>query len=325
MDSAALDIAISALEKEISRLELSIDGLEKWLWISSAAVAVGVIFEIVFIVHEYLEDREGWRHGIISSPSRPSFRLLLFEIVSVVVVVAGIVGELWVGVVSSNRNTDLRSKNNRLVSLVREKAGDAQIAAGDAVKDAGSAKERAGKLEVQAATLRKQAEDERTARVKIEARVAWRRLTEQQKAEIGSSLGRRFSNQGVSFWYDAGAIETSWFAADIAEAVQEAKTLRVYPPGALMKMMESGRLGAPVRRVETGVTVQSTKDDRSRQLADAIIHELTVRGFDAVRQTDPPFDPNPAPQVWVYIEPRPDGPQGEFKLATQRDVGKKTK
>lgn len=185
MDSSALDIAISALEKEISRLELSIDGLEKWLWISSAAVAVGVIFEIVFIVHEYLEDRAGWRRGIISSPSRPSFRLLLFEIVSVVVVVAGIVGELWVGVVSSNRNTDLRSKNTRLISLVREKAGNAQIAAGNADKDAGDAKERAGKLEVQAATLRKQAEDERIARVKIEARVSWRRLSGPQRRILG--------------------------------------------------------------------------------------------------------------------------------------------
>jgi hypothetical protein len=92
-----------------------------------------------------------------------------------------------------------------------------------------------------------------------------------------------------------------------------------------MTMMESGRLGAPVRRTETGVTVQSTKDDRSRQLADAIIHELTVRGFDARRQTDPPFDPNPAPQVWVYIEPRPEGPQGEFKLTAQRDVVKTKK
>lgn len=49
MDSSALDIAISALEKEISGLELSIDGLEKWLWVSSAAVAVGVIFEIALL------------------------------------------------------------------------------------------------------------------------------------------------------------------------------------------------------------------------------------------------------------------------------------
>src|SRR5580704_2499540 len=173
------------------------------------------------------------------------------------------------------------------------------------------------KLKTDAEIARKQAEDEATARVKIEARVAWRRLTKQQQEEIGSSLEHRFSNQGVSVWYSAGDIESSWFAADIADALQKAHTLRVHPPGGILELQESGRLGGPIKRTQTGVVVQSTKDDRSRSLADAIIQELTERGFDARRQSDPPFDPNPIPQVWINIEPRPDGPQGEFKLAAR--------
>jgi len=52
-----------------------------------------------------------------------------------------------------------------------------------------------------------------------------------------------------------------------------------------------------VKPAETGVEVQSTNHDASRQLADAIIGELTSRGFDAYRQKDPPFDPNPSPQA----------------------------
>ena len=48
---------------------------------------------------------------------------------------------------------------------------------------------------------------------------------------------------GREFWYSAGDTEGSWFAADLAEAVQAAHTLRVYPPGAVMTMMEVGRLG----------------------------------------------------------------------------------
>ena len=83
-------------------------------------------------------------------------------------------------------------------------------------------------------------------------------------------------------------------------------------------MAESGRLNQPIKRIETGVILQSTKDDLSRSLADAIIRELKVRGFDAARETDPPFDPNPAPQVWVNVEPRPNGPQGEYKLAAEK-------
>jgi hypothetical protein len=222
----------------------------------------------------------------------------------------------------SRRGDTLSSQANAALNKeagdARREAGSAIERAGKAARDAGEANDRASKNEKEAATLRKRAEDEAMARVRIEARVAWRRLTAQQKADIGSALGGRFSNQGVSFWYSAGDTESSWFAADLAEAVQAARTLRVYPPGAVMTMMESGRLGGPIRRTETGVRVQSTRDERSRQLADAIIHELTVRGFDAARQTDPSFDPSPVPQVWVNVDPRPDGPQGEFKLASQK-------
>jgi hypothetical protein len=184
MDSSALDIAIADLVKEISRLELSIDGLEKWLWISSAAVAIGVIFEIAFLVHEYLEDRDGWRRGILAPPSRPSFRVLIFEIASVAVVVSGIVGELWVGVVSADRNTDLRSKNTRLVRLVREKAGDAQIIAGNANRGADEAKERASKADVQSESLRQKNLLLQTNLERLRQESAARRLTGQQKAAI---------------------------------------------------------------------------------------------------------------------------------------------
>jgi hypothetical protein len=203
-------------------------------------------------------------------------------------------------------------------------ARDANNRATAAFNRADKAQTQSGTAILEAARLNKQAEDERLARVTIEARVAWRRLTEQQKTEIGSALGRRFSNQSVSFWYSSGDTESSWFAAHLAEAVQAARTLRVFPPGAVMTMLVGGRVG-PIRRSDTGVRIQSTGDERSRQLAAAIIHELIVRGFDAARQTDPPFDPNPAPQVWVYADPRPDGPQGEFKLAAQRDAAQKKK
>lgn len=196
-----------------------------------------------------------------------------------------------------------------------------EISAGEVANSnqkAEEASKEARQLEKDAEGLKKAAQDEMLARVKIEASVAWRHLTDQQKADIGSALRRRFSNQGVSFWYNAGDTEGSWFAADIAEAVRAAHTLRVYSPGSIMTMRENGRVGDPIGRDHTGVTVQSTRDQRSSQLADAIVQELTLRGFNAARQTDPPYDPNPVPQVWVNVDPRPIGPQGEFKLAAQR-------
>jgi hypothetical protein len=125
MDASALDIAISALEKEVSRLEVSINGLEEYLWISSAAVAIGVTLEVYFIIHTCLEDRDLWRRGIIAPPTRPNFRVLLFEIASALLVVAGIVGELWIGVMSADRNIELRGKNSRLVGFINQRSSEA--------------------------------------------------------------------------------------------------------------------------------------------------------------------------------------------------------
>jgi hypothetical protein len=88
-------------------------------------------------------------------------------------------------------------------------------------------------------------------------------------------------------------------------------------------MHGSGKWDDPIRHIETGVSLQSTKDNRSRLLAESIIRELKARGFDAVRQTDPPFDDRPVPQVWIMVNPRPEGPQGDAKL--QADVDKQNK
>ena len=250
-------------------------------------------------------------------------RAVLFERIGLICFGIAVISEIFAYPYS--RRNDSLSESSRLSAEMRiadlnREAGEARRTAASAQREAGEANERAAGNEMAAALLHKRAEDEAMARVKIEARVAWRRLSNQQKAEIGAALARGFSNLAVSFWYSAGDTESSWFAADIAEAVESAHSLRIYPPGGVMTMMESGQLGEPIRRTVTGVTVQSTRDERSRQLADAIIHELTERGFDAARQTDPPFNPNPVPLVWVDVEPRPDGPQGEFKLTANRSL-----
>lgn len=131
------------------------------------------------------------------------------------------------------------------------------------------------------------------------------------------SVGHGFSKQPVSFWYNAGDTESSGFAADLAEAAGAAGTLQILLPASFVTLKRAAPPGDPIRRDETGVQT-IYRDDPSRKLAAAIIHELMVRGFYAARPTDPLFDKNPIPQVWVNVEPRPDGPQGEYELATQK-------
>ncbi len=251
---------------------------------------VAVIFFVALVVFEVLAHVSKRRET-------------LFERIALVCFGIAILGEVCaypysrrIDALSKEANVATEGKIaalNKEAADARQKTGESDERASKALERAAKADERASKNEKEAAALRKRAEDEAMARVKIEARVAWRRLTAQQKQNIGSSLGRRFSDQGVSFWYSAGDTEASSFAADIAEAAQAARTLRVYAPAAALTGAESGRLGGPIRRDRTGVTVQSTNDDRSRQLAAAIIGELNSCGFDATRQVDPPFDPEP--------------------------------
>jgi len=78
-------------------------------------------------------------------------------------------------------------------------------------------------------TPNRTAESERLARVKIESKVAWRRLTQEQQDEMGRNIARRFSRIGVSLWFPAGDSEAAFFAGDIARAMIGTKSLVVQP------------------------------------------------------------------------------------------------
>lgn len=170
------------------------------------------------------------------------------------------------------------------------------------------------------AQLKKDAEDERLARAKIEAAVGWRSLGDQQKQEIGETLATFSQRAGASIWYNASSTEAEMFADDIAEALRFGH-ITTTNPGGLVEMRESGKWNGEIKSVETGLVIQSTKAPAAIEFAEALIKQLNSRGFDAKRQTDPPFDEKTTePIIWVNVEPRPKGPQGEYKLQAEREA-----
>jgi len=272
--------------------------LTSWEWceyISTAVVFLGCVGEFVAEFTSLAKSHE--------SKNRIA-RL------SLIVLILGIAGEL----LGTVRTSQL---SGQLIAYIEERAGNAEQRAGEANRLASENKK-------EAEVLRKDAEAEHLARVKIEARVGWRHLPAQQKAEIANKIGDFSNQEGASFWYQSGDTEAAMFASDLAESLKLAHIV-VQPPASVMMFQESGRFGDPIKHVETGVIFQSTKDQRSRSLADAIVRELNSRGFDAARQRDPPFDDKPIPQVWVNVQPRPEGPQGEFKLQAELEAKGGTK
>jgi hypothetical protein len=225
-------------------------------------------------------------------------------------VVLGVAGEGIAEYFLGNADSNLRAFNNALLTEARQETA--------------LALERASANEVEAAQLHKDAEVEHLARVKIEAAVAWRQLSHKDKREIGAAVTEFQSLAAASVWFNASSTEAEIFADDIAEALRNGKII-VQPPSGIMEMRESGKFGAPIKRPLTGVIVQSTKDNAALKFAASVIAELTRRGFDASKQTDPPFGEGKFPQIWVNVEPRPKGPQGEYKLQTEREATAKNK
>lgn len=136
-NASALENSIPALESAISALESAIKGLENpsvpWEYLALAftfLVAVGVALELWIIRHEYRDDMEAWalaHFDVLRSPGRPSAKKLTVELISVLLIAIGVMGELGVGVEIASlasqlraKNAELRSKSDLLVALLSQ-------------------------------------------------------------------------------------------------------------------------------------------------------------------------------------------------------------
>jgi hypothetical protein len=91
------------------------------------------------------------------------------------------------------------------------------------------------------------------------------------------------------------------------------------PPSAIsIRETREPAFGNPIEPVITGVTISSTPDPRALEMADALNGELNSLGYDAAVNTRKEPAQGAFSIVWVLIETRPEGPQGEAKLAKRK-------
>ena len=293
---------LSALERAAKDLEGSLDSLGFWLFFSTALVVIGLIAEYR---HDVIEFWEEVRRPAAMFPW-PKF----WAIAGGILVTVGVAGELIVGIKASRKESDLRTINHQIEGLLTDKASEND--------------KEAKRLGKEAEQLRKDAEAEHLARVTIEARVAWRRLDDKRKSELASKLGDFSNSVGASFWFLGSDIEAETFADDMAEALKLSHVV-VQPPANIMSLKSSGKFGDPIKRSEVGVSIFPSKYAGSIKLADGLIRELNLLGFDTARRKDLPFKDSKFPEVEIFVYPRPDGPQGEYKLQAEREAKAKKK
>jgi len=178
---------------------------------------------------------------------------------------------------------------------------------------------RAAANEKEAAQLRKLAEDERTARVELESKVAWRKLDNRTQGDMASHLAR-FSKEPALVSYNPQDIEAASFASDIAATLHAAKW-EVFDALSVLSMREGPVPFGTNPKLDTGVRVWCTADETSRRAATALVEQLSSRGFDAVISPEAKsllgIHPTPT-RVVVSVEHKPEGAQGEYKLAVQK-------
>jgi len=276
-----------------------------WLLRSTAIVGIGVLLEVFELLHEIRPvqiTRIDFSTGLLVSSSWRKSVGRLIKAVALLgwfMVLIGVVGEGVFESLVSRADGDIQTFDSILLASTQRRAAEAN--------------ERASANEQEAKQLQKEAEDERMARLEIEARVAWRNLTKKQQSEIGATL-RRFPGITARESYADGEPEESMFASDICLALRAADWAAfspdIRPTGGVMMM--NGDPNAQLPRVITGVRVEPTDDVLTRKAAGELIVQLKKRGFDASLGS---LNPNPpGRRLFVSVERRPNGPQGEAQL-----------
>src|SRR5262249_1263826 len=144
----------------------------------------------------------------------------------------------------------------------------------------------------------------------LHSTMAPRRLTTEQQERLASGV-RLLAPQLAGVWYGAGDKESENFSWDIASALNAAGW-RVFSPASTATLAQSGKPFGTIPRLQTGVVVNSNKDEPSIKAADALVRELSALGFDARKASNTGNGAEPV--VVVTVQARPEGAQGELKL-----------
>lgn len=169
---------------------------------------------------------------------------------------------------------------------------------------------------LQTANLLKTIEDERLARAEIEEALAWRRLSPADEAALRHQL-IAFPEEPSSLWFNAGDAEGTSFAWELAKVAHDSKW-RVFRPASILDLAGSGLpfvASEAADLLTSGVLVSTAADSRSRKAGHTLVAILNKRGFDATLSSK--IETKSPSGVWVTVETRPRGPQGEAKVRAE--------
>jgi hypothetical protein len=129
-----------ALRTLVTNLEASRSSDHWWLEVCTALVAVGVLFEVIFVIWEYVDELHDFRRGIVHPPERPNIILFALGLLGAALVAIGVAGEFRFEAKIESTETRIRKANDDLFLLLSKEAGDAAISAKTARDEADAVK-----------------------------------------------------------------------------------------------------------------------------------------------------------------------------------------
>ncbi|MGO9337490.1 MAG: hypothetical protein ACLPY1_08285 [Terracidiphilus sp.] len=278
-------------------LEATSDRVFLLLLVSTGIVAIGIAFEWPEVKRDFTEwwrarpSRNSWLIG----PKPERSKIPLWSLIGFILVIVGValegVFEGWLG----TTDTRIRNFDKGIIASTE--------------KEASQANDRASENEKEAAQLRKDAAE-------LEDSISWRRLTPGNHKVLQKELDR-FSVQRTWFIYNINDVEAFNFAHDLADSLPFDQWNPTEPEPITMMREGPVTLGKSPP-IERGVFVSSTGEKPNDDAANALVKAIRSFGFDCTKAVRPPLHPqNPSPTVYVFVEPRPEGPQGEAKLRAE--------
>jgi F0F1-type ATP synthase membrane subunit b/b' len=222
--------------------------LEWWDWVayvSTGFVLVGVVGETITGLFELIKD---------------SRRSKLVEKASALVLIVGLVGELVSQGKLSRISGQMSDDVSRQVAAANASAADAKERTATAESTLAEAKSQAAMASQKAAEAGLAAESERLARVKLEAQIAPRRLSAEQRGAVAAAC-KRFVGRTIAIQSYSIDVEGRILGQQIADALREA--------GLVVRTNLAGLM--PIGPFQTGIHIHGSSADADLAMALMIV------------------------------------------------------
>lgn len=168
----------------------------------------------------------GWRRakrGLVLDPEDETSWHKPVAAIGLLLVILGIVGETICEAYVSVDETSIRAHDEEILGDSGVRAANAELDAANARKETAQLTKDTQGLKTEAENAHKDAEGERLARMKIEERLAWRRIPPQNFKKLVAML-RPFAGSSIVVEIEGnGDLEASTFGADILKLLNDAQ------------------------------------------------------------------------------------------------------